>query len=200
MARWLATAAIACACVLPTLRVAHANKPAADDAGWGTVEGRVVFAGDLNAAALKPYRDSVKIREPISIQDSRRGVEARVIATVPNEALLIDSKTRGVSNAFVYLKKKPARMHPSFDQPLEATECVFRGQQFSPRALVVEVGQELRLVSGDNGVSTDFKLTTLKNETIHPLVSPDKPFAWSPRFAELHRPSLRSRMRSLGTG
>lgn len=185
MTSWLGFAAIAGACCLLSSHASHAAETAAADGGWGTVEGRIVFAGDMNAAALKPYRESIKVREPRSIQDSIRGVEGRVVATAPNESLLIDPKTRGLGNAFVYLKTKPARVHPSSDQPLETVECVLRGQLFSPRAMVVEVGQTVRMLSKEEGVTTNFQGSNFrKNEGFHRLVSSSVPSNWKPSSAE----------------
>ncbi len=87
--------------------------------GWGGVVGRVVFEGDLHDPALKFYQEDLKLYAPISIQKERRGIKPAVTGTVPNLALPIDPRTLGVKNAFVYLKKKPSKIHPAADGSCE---------------------------------------------------------------------------------
>jgi hypothetical protein len=149
---------------------------------WGGVAGRIVFEGDPNGPALKTYQDDLKFRESLSREQSERGIYGRVIYTVPNEALLIDRKTRGVKNAFVYLKTKPEAVHPSLANRPKTAEVVARDHRFSPHVLILQVGQTVRMVSPDGSVN--FVGNTMINDGFNRLVSPTTPFEWTPRKGE----------------
>jgi len=159
------------------------SAPSARNA-WGGVSGRVVFDGDLQDPALRAYQGDLNLYAPISIQKSLRGIKPRVIGKVPNHALPIDPQTRGIKNVFVYLKKKPQRVHPSPTDPkARPVEVVCRDHLFVPRALIVEVGQKVRMLSPDG--RTNFNVPPMFNDSINPLVTPDEPAEWTPRKPEI---------------
>ena len=104
---------------------------------WGSIVGRIVFDGAMDDPALKPFLQDIAVQEQMTIQDSLRGVEARVVAEVPNRSLQIDPKTRGIKNALVYLRARPSRVHPSFaeEDSNALVSLAFRDRLFSPRVL-----------------------------------------------------------------
>jgi hypothetical protein len=158
------------------------SAPSARNA-WGGVSGRVVFDGDLQDPALRAYQGDLNLYAPMSIQDDLRGVAPRLIGKVPNHALPIDPRTRGIKNVFVYLKRKPEQVHPSLADPMsKPVEVVCRDHLFVPRALIVEVGQKVRMLSPD-GI-TNFRGGSIYNAEFNPLVTPDKPAEWTPQKPE----------------
>ncbi len=174
---WLLVLAFSWSAVLAQETAAPANQ------GWGGVSGRVVFEGDLNDPALKSYREDLKLYAPIRIQKNLRGITPRVTGTVPNHALPIDPRTLGVKNAFVYLRKKPARIHPApTDRVQKPIEVVCHDHIFSPRELIVDVGQKVRMLSPDG--PANFYNDTVMNEPFNRLVTPDKPAEWTPQKRE----------------
>jgi len=131
------------------------DKMPSDGGGWGSVSGRVVFEGDLKDPALKPYGGTILVFEPRFMKEERnRPGPPKVIAKVPNEQLLIDPESRGVKNAFVYLAKKPERVHPALAAPaLAPVELVAHERKFAPRAFTLRVGQPLRMKSLGEGAN-----------------------------------------------
>ena len=151
--------------------------------GWGCVSGQMVYGGDLKDPALKSYQEDVKIYEPTGIKDNIRGVVPRVIAKVPNESLLIDPKTRGIKNVFVFLKRTPQRVHPSLAaRAHKPVEVAMRGHRFVPHALTISVGQTVRMLSPEG--AADFNGTKIYNSAFNVLATPDKPAEWTPKKAE----------------
>jgi hypothetical protein len=169
------------------LAIACRFAPADDDAekhdAWGAVAGRVVFAGDLADPVVKGYRDELPIYGPMSIRDSLAGIKPAVLGKVPNLALLIDDKTRGIANAFVYVKNKPARIHPALaNRQLQPAFVACKGHLFAPRTLLLEVGRNVVLEAGDHAVN--FSVNPLVNTSVNPLVAPGLPYKWTPTTSE----------------
>ena len=164
------------------------DEPISDDGPWGSVSGRVIFEGDLKDPRVKKYQNDIEINPPARIfrdQNADRKVVQSSIATVPNEMLLIDPKTRGVKNVFVYLKTKPERVYPwPDDKNLKSVESTFRDYRFVPRSLIVRVGQTVRLTSPAPGSMTNFNVKPMRNPAINPLITPDEPVEWTPRTPE----------------
>jgi plastocyanin len=108
---------------------------------WGSLRGKIVFRGTV--PALPPL---VRKGDP-------KATDAKVCAAhdVPDESLVVDPKLRGVRNVFVYLRRKPAKMHPDLSRP-PAKGIVFDQKhcRFLPHALAVRVGQPVLLKSSDS--------------------------------------------------
>jgi hypothetical protein len=150
---------------------------------WGTVTGQVVFSGNVNDLAVRGHIEDVKIYERQTIRDSLDNVPRRVLGTAHNYALLIDKETRGVSNAFVYLRRKPARVDPALvEKNPKPLELVYRDNLFFPRAFIVQAGQTVRLQSTKE--AADFSIQSPNNDIAHPLVTPQKPVDWTPTKAD----------------
>lgn len=166
---------LAVACVLLAISsAAFADERAETGSSWGTVAGRVVFEGDLTDPAVLRRQENLPVP---------RGATPEIEGGIPNLALLIDDKTRGVAGAFVYLRRKPARIHPALvARKHEPLEVVYDLHLFFPRAMIVNVGQSVSLTSRRGGVN--FMADTALNPPINALVTPDKPFAWTPTRRE----------------
>lgn len=125
-----------------------------DRADWGGVAGRVVWKGPLKDA---------------------RGVEG----------LVVDPKTRGIRGAFVFLESKPARIHPSYvKQKRPAVTMVYDRGRYSPRSLVLRVGQPIKLSSRDPGRAGNFHARTFQRNAEFNVTAGTKPFVWTPQRAE----------------
>lgn len=115
--------------VLGLLLVVLAPPAAALAATGGGVEGRVVFTGPVPAAP------------PIPV-DPRHHEACG--AQAPNEALVVDPRTRGVRSAVAYLEAAPAGEAAPETRVLENRDC-----RFVPRVLAARVGDTLRVRNAD---------------------------------------------------
>ncbi len=107
---------------------------------WGTVRGRFVWGGE--------------VRNP-KVLISKGDANAKDLAicaadTLYSNDLVVDPKTKGIQNIFVYLRDRPAAVHsgPSADKLPELTQYV-KGCRFEPHALFVRAGRRIRIVSRD---------------------------------------------------
>lgn len=138
----------------------------------------MLFEGELSAKQVRGYREDVREYVPQTIDESRRGVVPRELSRVRNQRLIVDPATGGLENAFVYLRKLPAAIHPSGnDLPERPLEVVYRDREFWPRNLIVRVGQTVRLRTAKE--VADFGVQFLRNPEHHPLVSVEKPYDWT---------------------
>lgn len=123
---------------------ARAQTPAADSpekaGGWGTLKGQIIYKG------------KIPLLPPLVRKGQKKVTDGNVCAAhdVADESLVIDAKSRGVANVFVYLRKKPERIHPDLVQ-IPKKKTVFDQKQcrFLPHALALRTGQPLLLKSSD---------------------------------------------------
>jgi hypothetical protein len=180
MSRVFAAVVVAAAILPAGLAAGELPKP---EPGWGRIEGRVVFQGDLNDPKLKRYRDDLAVSERQSIQDSINGVRPRQLGTVPNHSLLIDDKTRGIRDALVYLRHRPDRIHPALEnQHLDPLAVVYENWLYAPRTLIARVGQTVRLVA--RGEGANFNVQAMAGQSINPLVRPGEQAEFQPTARE----------------
>jgi hypothetical protein len=156
---------------------------AAESAEWGNLSGQITFEGNLDDPTVVEMRADIMLRERILIRDEQAGIRGRVIATIPNERLLIDEPTRGVKNVFVFLRTRPAAINPALEPPRPSVlELVARDHVFQPHALLVQVGQTVQMLA--EGVGANFKVDPIKNSAANPLVKPGEPAEWKPVYGE----------------
>lgn len=132
-------------------------------AQWGTLKGRVVFDGDVPAAKLliKKGDKTVKDAEVCAAQD------------VPDESLAVDADSKGIANVAVWLVKKPAKIHPDLAKPKEQKVLFDQvGCKFIPHVLVLQAGQSVQVVSGDN-VAHNTRGNPIKNQGFNFIVAPN---------------------------
>jgi len=132
-------------------------------AQWGSIKGQVVLDGKL---------DDLK---PLVKKGDAAAKDAAVCAAndVPDESVVVDAKTNGVANVFVYLTKKPDKVHEKFNKPAEA-EVIWdqMGCKFLPHAAIVQTNQQLNVRSGDP-IAHNTRATPLKNVGFNFIVPPN---------------------------
>ena len=124
------------------------------EAQWGTLKGQILLDGDL--PKLKP----------LVVQGDPTARDSAICAAeeVPNEKLVVDPTGRGIANVFVYIQKKPAKIHPDLEKSAVA-EVKFdqKGCRFIPHAMFVRTDQKVRVFSGDDTAHNTHS-TPLKND------------------------------------
>ena len=83
--------------IIVTVVVSSDVATAADKVGgeWGTLKGKIVFTG------------KIPVLPPLVRKGDKKATDAKVCAAhdVPDESFVVDSKTLGVANVFVYLRR-----------------------------------------------------------------------------------------------
>ena len=112
----------------------------ADEIQYGSIEGRVVYNGEY--PELEPL-----VRTGGQIKDA----EVCAAADIPDETLVVDRESKGVSNVFVWLNRKnDARVHPDLTkEPLNLPELNFQGCRIQPHALCAQTQTGMKVVSKD---------------------------------------------------
>ena len=111
-----------------------------EDTKYTTVTGQVVYCDD--ATKLKPLflkGDSVKDAAICSAED------------ILDERLIVDSKTQGVSNVFVWFEKiDQDSVHPNLaNEQLTPPKLLFEGCRIKPHALCVQTRTGMRVTTAD---------------------------------------------------
>lgn len=131
------------------------------EAQWGHLKGQVVLAGDV--PVIKPLYakgQAPKDNEVCGLQD------------IPDESLLIDPKTRGIANVFVWLAKKPDKINPALVKPPAAVadfdnvKCLF-----VPRVMVLRAGQQVKLLN-DDAIPHNTNFSPLKGQAFNVAMAP----------------------------
>lgn len=108
-------------------------------AGYGTLTGRVVVVGDVPPPA--PFLPGGELKDPTVC----------IRGEIPNETLVVDPASKGIQNVFVYLGRKPpgtpvdVAAPPAETVVFDQLVCTFR-----PHALVLQAGQEMRILNSDS--------------------------------------------------
>lgn len=104
--------------------------------GYGSITGRVVFVGEI--PILPPL---------IRVDDEKVKKEDRAICAaeeIPDESLLVDGKTRGIANVFVFLPQATHGIHPLREKSVEKRvvgEVV--GCRYVPHVLFARTDQDV---------------------------------------------------------
>ncbi len=113
---------------------------AADGDNLGSFSGQVVLDGEI--PKLEP---AVTDKDPKAAD-----LKACNLTEVPSEKLVVDPKTKGIKNVFVYLKKAPAGMPAAFKKSKNPTvDFDQKGCQFLPHSLLVRNDQTVKVLSKD---------------------------------------------------
>jgi len=147
----------------------------ADEPNWGTLKGTILLDGEI--PQLKPL-----------IEKDSPAKDAAVCAAqdIPDEQIVVDTKTRGLANVVVYLPKSPMQVHPDLatvGKPGEANEknatkvpaevrFKVKGCQYEPHVLIVRTGQQLRFDTRDS-VAHNLHVHTVKNIRFGDIVKPN---------------------------
>jgi mono/diheme cytochrome c family protein len=129
-----------------------------------TLTGRVVFSG--MPPVLPPLAKQGKAAKDANICAAN--------ADIPNESLLVDPKTRGLANVFVYLATAPEGPRPAANS---TTPLVFERKEcrFQPHAMIAHIGQPITLANADP-LATNFHIFPIKNTPMNVMVAPNGKF------------------------
>ena len=129
---------------------------------WGDISGQFVFDGDL--PKLPPL---VKSGDP-TVKD------ASVCAAkdMPAEDLVIDAKSKGIANVFIYVRKTKV-IHPDLKES-KKKELKFdqKACRFIPHCMFVRSDQKVRVLSADDIPHNTHTYMAL-NESVNFLVRPN---------------------------
>jgi hypothetical protein len=131
-----------------SLSAADTKTPAAQHAsGWGTVRGVVQVEGELPVLPLLAQKGRT-IYYRGSLLDAANGIPRKPAGLfpedIPDRSVIVDSTSRGLANVLVYLKRRPAHVHPERDRaPTETINIVWKDWKFEPRAVVLRTGQKI---------------------------------------------------------
>jgi len=131
---------------------------------WGSLTGRLVVDGSVgDPAALNVNKDT-----EYCSQHS------------PTDETVVVGEDDGLTNAFVYLylkRGKSVDVHPDLESA--AAEPVVldnKGCRFEPHALLVQTGQELKIISSDP-IGHNTKLDLIKGVSFNQSVNSDTPLS-----------------------
>lgn len=125
----------------------------------GTLAGVVRFKGMPPARKVLHKRGDVKVRD----------LYCRKFKIV-DEGLVVDRKSRGIANVFVYLERKPTGYKgavPKTPAVLAIEDC-----RYSPHAQVFRTGQLLKVVSSDKSAFNAHAFP-LRNPSYSKVIAPD---------------------------
>ncbi|QDU43614.1 Methicillin resistance mecR1 protein [Symmachiella dynata] len=108
--------------------------------GWGAFSGQFLFDG------LWPEPKVLVEKGDMSVKDAA----ISAAQTIRSEELIVDKKTLGIKNVFVYLKNPPSEIHPSLIRR-KSKKVVFDaiGRRFLPHALIAQTDQTILLKNAD---------------------------------------------------
>jgi len=138
--------------------------------GWGTLKGRVVFDG------TPP--------EPKSIDTSAKDPTVCAKSPHKSERLVVDSESKGVRFAIVYIPK-PTKVSPEAKSSAAETSVDFDQKEctYEPHVIAVMKGGKIQLKSSDPiNHNIDAKLRV--NAIFNSILQPNSKAEYSPRAAE----------------
>ena len=130
-------------------------------ADWGTINGKIVLKGDAPKPVLLHEKGAnIKDKEVCAKEDTYK------------DDLVIDAKSKGVANVFVYLAKAPKSIHPGAAKPdpqviFDQENCLFK-----PHTLVVQAGQTVEVLNSDP-IAHNTHTYPLRNQAVNVLVAPN---------------------------
>jgi plastocyanin len=166
----MATAVIVFPAMAPVCRSAELE--------WGNLRGRVVIEGEV--PKLKPLveKGAVNVKDPACCAAQE----------IPDHKYVVDEKTSGIANVAIYLRQRPAKVHPELEttsfEPagegdkeknkqdeikLEQKAC-----QFEPHVVFVQTGQRIRVINRDS-VAHNFHTFPIRNQPCNMITQPMDP-------------------------
>lgn len=133
----------------------------ADDEGYGTLTGQFVLSGP------------VPVLPPLTSRTGKfAGFPAKCGATISDETLIVDPKTKGIENVVLYLPKAPSAMHPSLtSQHLSPVRFDATCGRFVPHVLFVQTNQAVACRSLDP-LSYNVHTLPLRNQQSNFIIGP----------------------------
>ena len=154
----------------PATATSTAATPAGGAAeGWGTIKGRVVFAGTPPAPKVLTTDKNPE-----------------VCATTPHlsERLVVDPDTKGVQYALVYVLR-PTRVNPEAQKKAEDTVVEFDQKSciFAPHVIALSKDSKVTLKSSDP-VQHNINAKLRANSTYNNILAPSQSTVYDPIAAE----------------
>lgn len=140
---------------------AAAEETAAGDEEYGSITGQFVVAGEIPKRKVVVQQGSTEVKDAAIC----------AAADIPSDALVIDPKTKGIGNVFVYLPKA-GKVHPRLKES-EKKELEFdqQGCRFVPHALFARTDQVIVVKSNDN-CAHNTHTNPLKNQAVNFALPP----------------------------
>ncbi len=137
-------------------RAATAEDQPAADGEYGSITGQFVLDGGIPKLPPLVEKGNMTINDPAICS----------AADVPDDSLVVDPKTKGIANIFIYLPKA-TKVHPRLKESA-TKEVVFdqKACRFTPHALVVRTDQVVRVKSGDN-CTHNTKTNPIRNQAVN---------------------------------
>jgi len=183
MKRTLAHTTVALLAGLSVFVSARSARADNDASEWGTLKGRIVFAGDA-------------IPQPKQIDVNKDPAACLAKGPLFSEELVINPKNRGVRWVFVWLTpepgKKPLKIHPRLVQVKEKKVTIDQPCcQFVPHALALREGQDL-VAKNSAGIAHNIHWTgnPLKNPGGNVIVPAKQEFVIQGLLADNRAPVL----------
>jgi hypothetical protein len=145
---------------IPTLLlIVHCSVATADE--WGSIGGQIIVEGEIPECIVLIAKDAeVKDKEVCSAKEHLA------------EDLIIDKDSRGLANVFVYLAKKPKKIHPDLiEPPAEAISAEYKDCQLIPHCLVGRVRQNIAIGNADT-IAHNPHMHALRNPQLGSLLAP----------------------------
>lgn len=130
-------------------------------ADWGTITGQVVLDGDVPDPVLLHSKGA-----------QIKGGQVCAATDVYKDDLVIDKETKGISNVFVYLYKKPKSVHPDAKTPDPKVIFDQKNCLFIPHTLVVQAGQTVEVLNSDP-IAHNTHTYPLRNQAVNILIAPN---------------------------
>ena len=158
-----------CACSIALL-----NSVQTVQAQWGSLEGQILFTGEIPNLPPKVMKGDPNSKDPTVC----------AVETIPDYRLTVNPESKGVQDVFIYLRKAPAQVNPelakvpSNDLIVDQKHC-----QFIPLSLVVRCKQQVIAQSDDpiphnihgyNVLNPGFNFTVAPNDRAGQKVPIDK--------------------------
>jgi hypothetical protein len=134
----------------------------ASDEAYGTIVGQFVLEGEI--PQLKPLVSA----GDVGVNNS----EVCAAANIPDDSLIVDPKSKGIANVFIYLPKAE-KVHPNLKES-QKKEVDFdqKGCRFIPHALFVRTDQVVLVKSSDN-CAHNTRTVSLKNQEQNSSLPPN---------------------------
>ncbi|MFO1022614.1 MAG: carboxypeptidase regulatory-like domain-containing protein [Planctomycetales bacterium] len=129
----------------------------------GTISGQIVLDGDVPEMPPLVKKGDATAKDPAVC----------AAADVPDDALVVNPKNKGIANVFVFLGKAPKDM-PAALKKSKDKEVVFdqKGCRFLPHALMVRTDQTV-LVKSSDSVSHNTHTFPLRNSATNTTINPN---------------------------
>ncbi len=128
---------------------------------WGTITGKVVLKGDVpNPVLLHEKNSNIKDKEVCAKEDTYK------------DDLVIEAKSKGIANVFIYLAKAPKNIYPDSSKPVATVIFDQESCSFKPHTLVVQAGQTVEVLNSDP-IAHNTHTYPLRNQAVNILVAPE---------------------------